>query len=299
MKEKVLYIYLPINLYSVAHFYKDELWGTSPSAFNDPFDSLVYIDQERIGLRCDEIYEKTLKNTDETIVGFKKKCLAVINEVFSEARDNFVVSCFTTKNDSEIMWAHYGNKGTGFVLEYSIDEIKRCIDEYYTHYLEKEHFSSIDFIKAVIYSNDYVDATEWALDVLSYSIEKELFPLHGKTESSYEEMECDTKRISLEMLLHKNPCWSYEDEWRAFVVNFNRDAKTKQHFKIGNCKPLSVYLGARISADDEAFLSRIAKEKRIPIYKMQEKVVDKKYRLVKEKIYDEERVNGSVFWNKQ
>ena len=278
MKENVLYMYLPVNVYSIDHFSQEELWGTLPSAFNDPFDSLVWIDKEKIELFCDQIYDEKLKGSKTDKNKFKRETLKTVEEIFAEARDNFIVSCFTTKNDSEIMWAHYGKNGTGFVLEYSVDEIEKCVAEYY-----KGHGFDLlmDVINKVEYVDEYVDATEFAIDTVDYSINK-LIALHNRI--NYDKTEYDTKKLAQKMLIYKNTCWSYEEEHRVFVVNFSKGPSqpTNLHFKIGHCKPQAIYLGTKITTPNEQILLRIAKEKEIPAYKMQAKIVGKEYKLVKE-----------------
>ena len=103
----------------------------------------------------------------------------------------------------------------------------------------------------VIYKNKRFNATLIALSkaiILRDGMLKEI----GWTE---EELP-----IPILSVLQKEIAWKYEKEWRIICKNFNNET-----IKI---KPDALYLGEDISCENAIKLSRIAKKKGIPLYKM-------------------------------
>ncbi len=63
----------------------------------------------------------------------------------------------------------------------------------------------------------------------------------------------------------KNSEWSYEKEWRMILA---QHSDSNDYFKMIKLKPKAVYLGEKISIEDERRLIAVLKSKRVPVYKM-------------------------------
>ena len=118
----------------------NELFFSSPSNFNDPFDCRVYPDYE-LGTDC-EIKERFFQHTIEANPTLSKNQQRLIaNKAFKENIDiirspkkmmhrmndiidnSFGVCSMAEVNDNLLMWAHYSNKHRGFCIELDAHEL--------------------------------------------------------------------------------------------------------------------------------------------------------------------------------
>ena len=279
-----MYMFLPVSLYAIDHFTTETLWGSLPSLFNDPFDSLGTIDENALKDCLQKQYEMYpyVFDPSRTIEQSIKEMIDSIRTHFENFRNNYFVSCFTPKIESEIMWAHYGRNATGFALQYSATDIISCAQKYFERYKENKLKNSAVF-SPVLYYDEPVDVTATVIDLAEGLLQFVLAANEGK---KFDYKLKEELIPSNSMLLHKNECWRYEEEYRLCVQNFSLflNGETKKHIKIGHCKPTAVYLGTNIESSHEEILTRIAKEKSIPVFKMKASIESGRYCLRSEAI---------------
>ena len=106
-----LYRYQSINPFSVNALMQDELWGTVPTSFNDPYDTIFCYTSNKLKLA---LQEKLLHKDIEKYKKFfnvttKSQLIDILLEsLLDNYNDNFrkmyCISCFSENYDSEIMW---------------------------------------------------------------------------------------------------------------------------------------------------------------------------------------------------
>jgi hypothetical protein len=89
--------YFPTNNNSISSLKEHYLYHSVYTGFNDPFDCNM-----------------------DLLVNFSRKKASYIGTktVFLKRFDNTGICCFTTVNDSILMWSHYANHHKGFCLEF-------------------------------------------------------------------------------------------------------------------------------------------------------------------------------------
>lgn len=89
--------YFPLNSYSLSSLKDHYLYHSVYTGFNDPFDCNM-----------------------DLLVSFtrKKASYSGTKTRFLKRFDNTGICCFTTVNDSILMWSHYANHHKGFCLEF-------------------------------------------------------------------------------------------------------------------------------------------------------------------------------------
>ena len=280
-----LYRVLPINVYTIDCFNTETLWGSLPSGFNDPFDSLGTVDLERLIPLVNSCYYSNkqlfdpIKEKEQAVNDTINNLLDAINV----NRDCFLTTCFTPNINSEIMWAHYSQNGCGFALQYSPDDIIECAKEYIKGAFGTDDDTDAFKLSHVVYTDNVVDLT----DTIETMLERLVQELTTNPEApNFKEVFIADEDVFTSMLYRKSSCWSYEDEYRLTVLNHHKQKldESPNYVCLGHCKPTAVYLGYNIKKEDEAILTRIANEKEIPIYKMVTKIRNAKYELSFDKI---------------
>lgn len=141
------------------------------------------------------------------------------------------ICSFSSRLDSVVMWGHYANSHSGFVMEYDVTtwppgDIRRRM------------------LHPVIYSHRLFDTTKYHLQAIGKRGFNNLF--------------------SAIAAIHKSPDWSCENEWR-FVLPLGKSL-SDQNYPIPT--PSAIYMGSRISANDRSIIMRIAERKGIPVSEM-------------------------------
>lgn len=272
---------------SIKNLKEDTIWMTTPNKYNDPYDCALRIGftKNQINDVKREIIDNFKKNRklkltseeesklndiddlDEFRLALMKKDLIYsgeqydiykANDAMSDAlnrefdiineklRDDFqrsTLSCsFSEVNDSILMWSHYSNKHTGFCIEYDFKQLG--VQNEFTRML-----------LPIIYTKELFDMTPFIKD-------KEAF---NCLMSSYVSMNKSTE-------------WQYEKEWR-YSIPWGPGAEP---FAKGVPTPTAVYLGVKISSENEKEIIKIAHEKSITVYKM--KMKSDEFKLIPERI---------------
>ena len=184
-------------------YYSDERWDdvfqrrtirfTPPIEFNDPFDSLFVVNKSHslseFGIMIfryirDKIYSKKFNIFKEVYEDREYVKKGKVNYFALDLRCNYGVFCVTEADDNILMWSHYAESHTGFLLKNN--------SEFLLNYIvnKKNNYEKISF-----YPVKYTE------DIPYITMYKYLF---------------DSENI----FLNKHPCWKYEHEWRMFLVTF-------------------------------------------------------------------------------
>lgn len=269
--------------YSIKNLKEDTIWMTTPNKYNDPYDctlrvrftenQIKNIKREMIenfkknrGLKLTSEEERKLNEIDNLnsfITYLLKKHLVcsgekydieelnnainkefdIINEKLREHFQKSTLSCsFSEVNDSILMWSHYSYNHTGFCIEYNFKQLD-----------EQHEFTRM--LLPVIYRDELFDMTPFMEDKEEYNC----------LMASYVSMNKSTE-------------WQYEKEWR-YSIPWGPGAEP---FAKGVPTPTAIYLGTKISSENEKAIIEIAQEKSIEVYKM--KMESDEFKLIPERI---------------
>ena len=238
--------YAPASLYK---YYSDtklnfetiknnSMWYSAPCNFNDIFDCNISIDDEKIfnnalnlfpnkrGVRTGSPMWKKLK---EEI----NRGLYMLETQFNELRNTTGISCFSEREDSLLMWAHYANNHRGICVEYNLLNINKELG-----------------VTAVpiIYSNDRT-----CFDSIESYGEKDIW------------------EFFIESLTSKSMEWNYEKEWRIIrdqVACGSQWDVNKKGALLKMIRPDSIILGCATNLEFEKEIMRYCDDNKIKLYKM-------------------------------
>jgi len=162
-------------------------------------------------------------------------------EFINDIQKSNKISCFSEFKDNLIMWAHYAKKHQGFCIQYNISDINPILN------IPEEDSSMSVGLFPVIYQENLLDFTEEFIDIM-------------KTPKPY------TGALSafISVLVKYNQ-WEYEQEWRLIAINIKSDDGQYSP----PIKPSAIYLGTKIKPENKIAIKEIAKEKSIPVFKME------------------------------
>ena len=233
---------------------KGEIYLSSASSFNDPFDCsyttdiqiyrdhfirIPVLDFLRTHLKLNKADIIRIEVADDPLVAARTvlshHCYQLDNEIdqlvsldkFERLLQGiFLVSCFSEVNDSILMWSHYSDKHQGFCIEYD--------------FRNNEQIHEMTF--PVIYSDERVN-----LQIEPDTVEKSWI---------------------ISSVLSKSGCWSYEHEWRFISVDPDKESKqTNFHVDARSCVR-AIYVGARVTDDNMKKISYVASILSLPVYRM-------------------------------
>ena len=238
--------YAPASLYK---YYSDtklnfetiknnSIWYSAPCNFNDIFDCNISIDDEKIfnnalnlfpdkrGVRTGSPMWKKLK---EEI----NRGLYMLEIQFNELRNTTGISCFSEREDSLLMWAHYANNHRGICVEYNLLNINKELG-----------FTAVP----IIYSNDRT-----CFDSIDSYGEKDIW------------------EFFIESLTSKSMEWNYEKEWRIIRDQVACESQwdvNKKGALLKMIRPDSIILGCATNLEFEKEIMRYCDDNKIKLYKM-------------------------------
>ena len=200
------------------------------------------------------------KDLDTLVAKAKKKFQEKIDEAVNNAKETALISCFSKRNNSILMWSHYANSHKGVCIEY---ERPYSIDFKDVTYQQERPY--IRMYKAVSHAI--------ALDILGKKETDDETTLHLKE--------------TLNPFFVKSTDWQYEEEVRCLYSkaklsdNIEYDGK-RYILNIGY--PTAIYIGCKTAGDELDHLYRLAENRGIPVYFMKKSedtfdvVIDKEYK---------------------
>ena len=248
--EKVVYYYLCYAPASIYKYYsnterklntvkENKMWYSAPSMFNDPFDCEFMISEDKIlnnmlqtipdikGTKAGSPVWKALKSELNRQIPKLKMAL-------EHARHTTGISCFSEKDDSLLMWAHYANNHKGMCVEYELMKFNTQLQ--YTPV-------------PIIYSKDRVHLE--SVDIVN--VEKQI--------SDY----------FIKCLVQKSTEWSYEAEWRIIrddaACGDLWDSKNQGALLNSIC-PSSIILGCEAEDSFIKCVTEYCQENKINLFKM-------------------------------
>ena len=225
---------------------KDEIYFTSASNFNDPFDSAVPLrydlgnDEQIFELCVEQVRRGDPNLTDDEVKRVARNILRDndprshewieyhINVQKEYAATQFGIFSCSILNNSILMWSHYSNYHKGICLRFNCDKFQK--------FIESRECVQNDLI---IYWN-YIDY-------------KKEYPLQNP-------FELDKDESYVRQLLIKSDDWQYEKELR-FIL-FSHPNKT---VIIPDDIIDQVILGCKIPESDKIEITEIAKRKKIEL----------------------------------
>lgn len=271
-----IYKFRKINNYAISNFKDDTVWFCSADKYNDPYECTATCNIEEVArqftkFNIDKIFDQTdlekhlsvieintIKTSSDPMRELSKLLIGkhegipdgekekIISELSTLERDllqqifirwnqfaqaGMKICSFSSRVDSTVMWGHYADSHKGFAIEYDITNWP---------------LGDIRRRKLypVIYRQELFDSTQYHLQIASGENRNNLFGIIAA--------------------IHKSFDWSYENEWR-FVLPMSKSSPDKNY---SMPKPSAVYAGSRIKPRNLVRLSRIAADKKIPIYQM-------------------------------
>lgn len=264
----------------ITNLEKEREYFSTPIHFNDPFDTLLYVDKNRL---LDKIKQELDKGLDDLTNGIDDFVLRKLMEfendernpnkninrmlyygniiqsipkVRAEFQKNIKEICFSSNIMSVLMWAHYANDHKGFCIAYDINKLKerQCFDY---------KGNSIEYklrLKQVNYTNLRVDMTEYMYEYLPK------YAFDVPTDVTKFMMEPPQKYLE-ELILTKADIWKYEEEWRLYSIS---ETLLKPNIiSYIQQKPKAIIVGTKTSLENIKKLKIIADKKKIDILKME------------------------------
>ena len=219
------YKYLPFTEGSLKVLDENTLKFTHPDDFNDPFDCLPYIDEEKLAefmLKQPELKQlfRSKYGTGAKFLRNKTKILKDLEKhkdsFLSATLKNVGVLCLSKDSKNILMWSHYAQNHTGFVIEFKINLIPSV------------NLNQVNMNELV----------------------KMLYPYRVKYSDKRPSLDFDNMNTSLQTgLLTKHTGWEYEQEERVIDL-IHGPGIHKFNPNLVN----SVILGLKISQDNKEIL---------------------------------------------
>jgi len=177
-----------------------------------------------------------------------------------------------------MMWGQYSNNATGFAIEYEFGN-KNTIT--YSDTNMQIHVWGNLF--PVIYDNKRLDTTDYATYLFQIQILKGMaqsigFPYNASWLNAV--VPCPDEFMATKLAIKKSTDWKAEKEWRMFYSTDNTLLANEEHSCVIQ-KPSGVYVGRKISKINQKIIVDMAKEKGIPVYKMDFNEDSRNYKLKK------------------
>lgn len=228
--------YRSFNEKSVKELIDGQVWLTSPTAFNDPFDcTLDYkntYDFARTSAFNYKFYKKFYDQSDlhkkaAFLIGLNDESAqesfrVELQRVFHDTAKKFGFLCFSTSEKIGLMWSHYAEGHKGFCVEYDVGELKNAVLSSREMFLGKVEYEPVAYLTYEEFEKSLLDKEEFD------AVDKD--PLHRKA------------------FLTKDKNWEYESEWRLIKL-----ASANSFFRLP-CRIRKIYLGLRMEQPEQSRL---------------------------------------------
>ena len=284
---KNLFRYRPVSMNSLEALRSNKLYFSSANYYDDPFDTFLHIDIERIrdeylsafqtpestaavieqvipivadNLPAEQIAQITVENVTKALSqglleNFLNSALALRDEV---KKDTWSV-CFSENGFNETLWLKYADQHKGFVQIYDLEDNDnflcgkqaKCVNCGIRNYGTP--------LYPIYYSDIPYDATNFAKIVMLHKLEEltgkpipqQLYALMGS---------CLWEREKTTLI--KKKCHEYDEEWRMITGCIMKPPVMMEW------RPNGIILGLRMGQAEENLVISMAKEAGIKnIYK--------------------------------
>lgn len=314
-----LYRFRTISERSLDQLYNDELGFSCCSSMNDDFDARISYNRNELynwlnsflksdaksilfeqyfrnselidrfkGIipNFDMLYNKIINCTvekfdsllEELIKFLSNKLDAVLEMITADVQETVKIASFSKNIASDMMWGHYANNATGFAIGYSFNKNTIVFSN------EDKNNIKSGMLFPIEYSNQRIDTTQYAKYLFQIRILRNVMISNGIIDDNgliNKVVQCPDEFMSAKLALFKSNNWKPEGEWRLFLTSNNPSMFYEKYPKV-KYKPRAIYLGRKISSINEKIIVDIAKEKKLPVYKMK---IDDSSRTYKLKSY--------------
>ena len=279
---RFLYKYRAVNNNNLDALRSNKLFFSKASSYDDPFDTFLHIDVEKIRQEFDSNYSSPealaalangMKETFQNQPGIPQEFIQQVTNVEglkqlfangitnqflsyvltlrSKIQDEILSICFSENGFNETLWLKYADMHKGFCLMYDLNET----DSFHCGKLEKCENCGVykggTRIYPIYYSNIPYDATKFARLVMGYDMEQRLCsPLPDCMKKELKPIPWEIERISL----IKKTCHRYDEEWRM-IANSKMNLPAMIEWV-----PKGVIIGLRTSQVDKNLIISMAKE---------------------------------------
>ena len=135
---KTLYRYTKISQYLIDNLKNNTLTATSPTEFNDLYDSTMHFDTVSLDKkRFKELnegskrlgFEKVInKETEEILL---KQAKEIDEYSLTYLTKNFRIVCLSSDSDDIKMWSHYSDSNNGVCIAYDFSKSENNLDRYF------------------------------------------------------------------------------------------------------------------------------------------------------------------------
>lgn len=258
-KPKLLCRYRHFCANNISALKNGQLFFSTPSFFNDPFDSHVYVDGAKFiasiehelkeGFESGHFFREALGVAPETPVAkrlyeaysneglrniFLSDMLCRLKTLQSKIVNNSKIICFSELLTSVLMWSHYAGDNTGFLLVYDTNKIQAA-----TVFDENNNVLPVEkLLDRVTYYNVAPDCGQVFFDEMPRRITQGSGLLKVKADN----------RFHLQFLYSKQESWSYEKEWRLCPVGEDISRPSRANYL--SIDPDVIIFGAKISSEN-------------------------------------------------
>lgn len=214
--EKCVFRYRAMNKNTMKEVLNSTIWHSTIEGLNDPFEFPISLDWKELEkkdaetltkyalffsiLPQDEIIHYIVNNDLETMYNIIKSNLDKFKVSLPEYCGSLIVSCFSEKHDSPLMWSHYSDGMKGLCIAY-----------------DKEKLESSSLFKLY--------PVEYNLNPIQFDY-KDLKLIRAVDDFKYYDYEKNIKSIgsgffarlkSYQYLYQKHKRWEYESELRNII----------------------------------------------------------------------------------
>ena len=305
-----LYRFLSSKSRNIEAFEKDQIWGSRPATFNDPYECMPsydtdYLDlslQHALGInkkiQCFDDVEDTqdlsmmhpatreslctiakllnssdfkkVLSTDRAV--FINRIMPWWKECYEEIAQEFTEYFISNRQEQYITCLSEKRDETLMWAHYADSHKGFCLEYDMREYMTSKDKSNISNCKPIIGPVHYSSHRFDATSLVIDMLESKLKSTLNIDNPTY----LSDDMLSFKCLLIKSDVWKYEKEWRLFT--FNPTAGIDEDHRIQAIyKPKALFIGARMEQKTANVLQEICDQKNIPCYKMIQTFASKTY----------------------
>lgn len=280
--ENTLVRYRGVNAKSIEALKLNRLYYSTPSYFNDPYDTRVFANplailkhvKENLDKGMDS-YLENLKEQDiqnalqihaigyamwngkfknRNVEQFLYQVYIARAQLQKSIKANSRIICLSEEYLSMLMWSHYADNHKGFAIVYDKDKLRAA-----------ENFTSSD---KKVTRKVHLCKVEYVEEQLDLSEEVEEYIRFNMTPANFKQFPIKNN-LSQEklrrMMIEKSPEWSYEKEWRILPGFISLDNPSELTYMV--MKPKAVILGSMCSVKDQEKINRICEKNFVPVFR--------------------------------
>ena len=269
---RFLYRYRSVTNNTLAALMDNKLFFSTPNYYDDPFDTYLRIDKNKVIMHVQQdlmsreritdyasfhkISFETAKNSISNILYnflnlYKENSFIYLREVL---RNESYSVCFADTWKNEALWLKYADQHRGFAIVYDLQDQSACLCGGQENCFSCQMLNTSIKYYPVCYTDEKYDATEYAkylavFQAFKFKNDNYIYNLQNTLPSFYWERE----KISL----IKKRCHEYDAEWRGILnYKYQFDSKGTVFKKI---KPYAVILGLKIQDNERTLVINAAK----------------------------------------